>query len=99
MGRDYNFYIYIMASESGTIYVGFTNDIIRRIEEYKSDEIEGFTKKYSCHKLVYYEYYKYVYNAMNREREIKKWRRDKKEYLINTLNPHRNDLYVELLNQ
>lgn len=88
-----------MASESGTIYVGFTNDVIRRVEEHKSDKIEGFTKKYGCHKLVYYEYYKYVYNAMNREKEIKKWNRHKKEDLIKTLNPHWNDLYNELLNE
>lgn len=88
-----------MASESGTVYVGFTNDIVRRVDEHKNDLIEGFTKQYGCHKLVYYEYYKYVFNAINREKQIKGWGRSKKENLIKTSNPHWNDLYDDLLNE
>lgn len=94
--REYNFYVYIMASASGTLYIGMTNDLIRRIVEHKEGKIEGFGKKYSCKKLVYYEHHKYVYNAIEREKEIKKWRREKKQNLIKSINPHWNDLYQEL---
>ncbi|MFA6215108.1 MAG: GIY-YIG nuclease family protein [Patescibacteria group bacterium] len=94
--REYNFYIYIMASPSGTLYIGMTNDLLRRVNEHKQGEIKGFTKKYSCNKLVYYENYDYVYDAIEREKEIKKWRREKKQNLIKTINPHWKDLYEEL---
>ena len=94
--REYNFYVYIMASASGTLYIGMTNDLIRRIAEHKESKIEGFSKKYSCNKLVYYEHHKYVYNAIEREKEIKKWRREKKQDLIKLINPHWNDLYKGL---
>lgn len=87
-----------MASLSGTLYVGFTNDLLRRTSEHKNGEIKGFTQKYFCNKLVYYEQYNDVYTAMNREKEIKKWRREKKQNLIKTVNPHWNDLYKELTN-
>jgi len=70
--REYNFYVYMTASSSGTLYIGMTNDLIRRIAEHKEGKIEGFNKKYSCSKLVYYEHHKYVYNAIEREKEIKK---------------------------
>jgi len=85
-----------MASASGTLYIGFTNHLQRRVLEHKEGKIEGFSKKYSCNKLVYYEHYQYVYDAMNREKEIKKWRREKKENLIKSLNPRWDDLYSEL---
>lgn len=95
--REYNFYVYIIASSSGTLYAGMTNDLIRRIAEHKEGKIEGFSKKYFCNKLVYYEHHKYVYNAIEREKEIKKWRREKKQNLIKSINPHWNDLYKELV--
>ena len=69
--REYNFYVYMMASASGTLYIGMTNDLIRRVVEHKESKIEGFSKKYSCKKLVYYEHYKYVHDAIKREKEIK----------------------------
>jgi len=94
--RDYNFYVYIMASSSGTLYIGMTNDLIRRVSEHKEETVEGFSKKYSCNKLVFYEHHKYVYNAIEREKEIKKWRREKKHSLIKTINSQWNDLYEEL---
>lgn len=81
-----------MASSTGTLYVGFTNNIIRRVYEHKNDLNDGFTKKYSCHKLVCYEHYQYVYDAISREKELKSWRREKKQELIKKTNPHWKDL-------
>jgi len=96
MKREYSFYVYMMASSSGTLYTGFTNDLSRRVLEHKEGKVKGFTQKYFCNKLVYFEQYNDVYMAMNREKEIKKWRREKKQNLIKTVNPHWNDLYKEL---
>ena len=76
--REYNFYVYIIASSSGTLYIGMTNNLIRRVAEHKEGKIEGFSKKYSCNKLVYYEHCEDVYTIIEREKEIKKWRREKK---------------------
>ncbi|OGH91856.1 MAG: endonuclease [Candidatus Magasanikbacteria bacterium RIFOXYD2_FULL_39_9] len=84
-----------MASESGTLYVGVTNDLTRRISEHKQNLIEGFTKKYKCHKLVYYENYSDIKQAIAREKEIKGWLRKKKEQLIKNINPGWKDLSVE----
>lgn len=97
MSIQYIFYVYIMASNSGTLYTGFTNDLTRRVCEHKKDINEGFTKKYKCHKLVYYEYYNDVKIAITREKEIKKWRRAKKEELIKNMNPKWKDLYYDLV--
>jgi len=77
-----------MASLSGTLYIGVTNNLLRRIAEHKDGKIKGFTKKYSCNKLIYYEYFENILDAVNREKEIKKRRREKKENLIKSLNPH-----------
>jgi putative endonuclease len=93
MKREYNFYVYIMSSQSGTIYIGFTNNLLKRASEHKEGKIKGFTKKYSCNKLIYYEHFENVYDAISREKEIKKWRREKKQALIKSINPHWNDLY------
>jgi putative endonuclease len=92
MKRKYEFYVYIMASESGTLYTGFTNNLYSRVCQHKSDEVEGFTNKYQCHKLVYFEDHKYVLNAIAREKQIKKWNRKKKQDLIRIINPLWEDL-------
>mgnify|MGYP001615484245 CR=1 FL=1 len=97
MQREYNFYIYIMASSSGTLYIGVTNNLLKRTVEHKEGKIKGFTQKYSCNKLVYYEHFENIYDAISREKEIKKWRREKKQNLIKLLNPHWNDLYGKLI--
>lgn len=86
------YFVYIMASISGVIYVGVTNDLVRRVWEHKNDLIKGFTKKYKCHKLVYFKAGESVYGAISREKEIKKWRREKKVKLIESLNKNWNDL-------
>ncbi len=76
-----------MASESGTLYVGVTNDLGRRVWEHKQGLVDGFSKKYHCKKLVYHEYCWDIGQAIAREKQIKRWRREKKEELIKTINP------------
>ena len=75
-----------------TLYIGVTNDMARRLQEHKSDTISGFTQKYNCIKLVYYETYSDINQAIEREKKLKKWRREKKDCLINTMNPELKDL-------
>jgi len=87
-----------MANVTGTTYIGVTSNLIRRVYEHKSDLIEGFTKKHQCHKLVYFEHYEHTDYAIKREKEIKKWRREKKENLISKMNILWKDLYDDLLN-
>lgn len=91
------FYIYILASDSGTLYIGITDNLIRRMWEHKNDLVKGFTQKYGCHRLVYYEQYEDVENAILREKQLKRWRRDKKEVLIRKLNPGWKDLYSKII--
>ena len=80
-----------------TLYIGVTNDIERRIQEHKSRLIPGFTQKYNCCKLVYYEQYSDINQAIEREKKLKKWRRDKKDWLIKTMNPDLKDLGDEIV--
>ena len=75
-----------------TLYIGVTNDIERRVQEHKNGLISGFTQKYCCHKLVYYESFSDIDQAIEREKKLKKWRREKKDWLIGTMNPERKDL-------
>lgn len=86
------YYIYILASLSGTLYIGITNNLKRRIYEHKEGLIEGFSKKYKCIKLIYFEEYHDVNEAIAREKQLKNWRREKKESLIKRLNPSWKDL-------
>jgi putative endonuclease len=89
---DYTFWVYILASTSGTLYIGITNDIERRVAEHKSGEFEGFASKYECDRLVYYEKYQNVLHAISREKQLKGWRREKKIRLIESQNPRWIDL-------
>ncbi len=89
------YYVYILASETGTLYIGVTNDLQRRIYEHKYGLIEGFTKKYSVTKLVYYEETTDIIEAISREKQIKTWRRGRKIDLIKLMNPEWNDLSEE----
>lgn len=91
-GRFYKFWVYIMTSSSGTLYIGMTGYVDTRIFQHKSGEIDGFTKKYKCNRLVYYEEYDDVYVAKRRERQLKGWRREKKIALIEKMNPRWKDL-------
>jgi len=95
MGRQY--YVYILASRrNGTLYTGVTNDLIRRIREHKNDIVEGFTKKYGVHQLVYYEATEDINGALYREKCIKKWKRAWKIELIEKNNLQWKDLYKEI---
>ena len=86
-----------MASKSGTLYIGFTADLVKRVWEHKNDLVNGFSKRYQCHKLVYYEQGEDFDGTLAREKQIKKWRREKKEVLIKTMNPGWRDLYKDIL--
>jgi putative endonuclease len=86
------YYVYIMASKSRVLYVGVTNDIRRRVWEHKKDVNPGFTSKYRIHRLVYFESFTYVGNAIAREKCIKGWLREKKVALIRSANPTWEDL-------
>lgn len=90
------YYIYIIASESWTLYVWMTNNLKRRIYEHKNWIIDGFTKKYSCKKLIYYEIGDDIEYVIQREKQLKKRNREKKEKLIKSFNPKREDLYDKL---
>ena len=91
------YFIYILASKrNGTIYLGITSNLLKRIYEHKNNLIEGFTKKYNVHTLVYYETYNDIYDAIAREKSIKKWKRQWKIELIEKFNPKWEDLYYRL---
>ena len=89
---DHKYWVYIVASASGTLYLGMTNSIERRMRQHKGRGFEGFAKKYNCHRLVYHERFDDVRNAIDREKQLKGWARAKKIALIETLNPHWLDL-------
>ena len=91
-GRFYKFWVYIMSSPSGTLYVGMTGFINTRTAQHKARILEGFTKDYKCCRLVYYEAWQDVYQAKRRERQLKGWRREKKIALIESINPRWEDL-------
>ena len=90
--------VYILASEyNGTLYIGVTSNLIQRIWQHRSDLVEGFTKKYTVHFLVYYELHEDMPTAILREKQLKKWNRQWKINLIKKFNPAWNDLWQELI--
>jgi putative endonuclease len=95
MAREKQYHVYIMASITGVLYVGVTGFLVSRVLQHKSGQTDGFTRRYHVHKLVYYETFQYVNNAIARETEIKKWRREKKVALIDAQNPNWMDLAAD----
>jgi putative endonuclease len=90
--------VYILASKrNGTLYVGVTSDLVKRIWEHRNDAAEGFTKKYGVHGLVYFEQCEDMMAAITREKQIKKWNRAWKIELIESFNPEWRDLWEEIL--
>lgn len=92
------YYIYMLASDTGTLYTGFTSNLLKRVYEHKIEKFDGFSKKYNCKKLVYYEITNDVNSAINREKQLKKWNRQKKENLIKISNPKWLDLSLNWYN-
>lgn len=89
--------VYILASRrNGTLYVGVTSDLVRRIWEHKHDQVPGFTSQYGVRMLVYFECHSEMLSAIEREKRLKKWRRAWKLQLIETANPDWRDLYDEI---
>jgi putative endonuclease len=90
--------VYILASRrNGTLYVGVTSDLVKRVYEHKQDLADGFSKKYGVHQLVYFELAKDMLSAIAREKQIKKWKRAWKVELIERANPEWRDLYPEIV--
>lgn len=92
--KEFKFYVYIMTNKpNGTLYVGVSNDIVRRVYEHKNKIFpDSFTVKYGCNKLVYYENFHYVNDALEREKKLKAGTRKKKIALIESINPNWVDL-------
>ncbi len=90
-----DYYVYIISNKSKTLYIGVTNNLVRRIYEHKNKLIEGFSKKYNLNKLVYFESCSEIKDAIKREKQLKNWHRDWKINLIESMNPQWNDLSIE----
>ena len=87
------YFVYILSNwNDSVLYIGVTSNLPRRLYEHRNGLVEGFTKKYNVHKLVYYEYTNDVYSAISREKQLKNWNRSKKNILISKMNPGWIDL-------
>ena len=92
------YYVYMLSNwDDSVLYIGVTSNLPKRLYEHRIGLMEGFTKKYNVHKLVYFEQTTDVYSAISREKQLKKWRREKKNALIETKNPEWKDLSETLV--
>ncbi|MBO8473746.1 MAG: GIY-YIG nuclease family protein [Bacteroidetes bacterium] len=90
------YYVYILTTRKNTaMYIGVTNNLQRRIFEHKSGQIAGYTQKYCCHKLVYYETFSDIEQAIEREKILKGWKREKKNMLVESTNPTYEELVID----
>jgi len=97
---NYNYYIYIITNKTKSVlYIGVTNNLQRRVYEHKNRVIPGFTSKYKIDKLIYFEHFDNINDAIKREKQLKKWNRSWKEDLINKENPDWEDLYTKISDQ
>jgi putative endonuclease len=95
--RDHSYVVYILASKpNGTLYIGVTNDLVRRVQEHREGLVPGFTKRYGVKSLVYFEHHCDINTAIMREKRIKRWLRKWKLDLIEAANPQWRDLWPEL---
>ena len=92
-----SYYVYIMGNRRPTLYVGVTNGLVRRVYEHKQGFVEGFTKKYGLHNLLYFEEFSSIEDAILREKRLKHWNREWKLDLIRKRNPTLKDLYPEIV--
>ncbi|MBI4427417.1 MAG: GIY-YIG nuclease family protein [Candidatus Magasanikbacteria bacterium] len=98
MFKERHYCVYIMASQrNGTLYIGVTNDLQRRVYEHKNNIVRGFTQKYKVHNLVYYEVFDDIKEAIKREKQLKKWNRAWKIKLIENFNLNWHDLWEEMI--
>jgi putative endonuclease len=94
------YYVYILANKkNGTLYIGVTNDLVRRVYEHKCGEVPGFTRRYGVHRLVYYETFCRIWEALTAEKRLKKWNRQWKIRLIEERNPEWKDLCEDQVQQ
>ena len=92
MKQEKAFYTYILANNKGMLYVGITGDLKIRVQQHKEGRGSTYTSKYQCHRLVYYEVFEYVFDAIEREKQIKGYGRTKKKALIDSMNPQWSDV-------
>ncbi|MBU4252911.1 MAG: GIY-YIG nuclease family protein [Candidatus Omnitrophica bacterium] len=91
-------YVYILTNTKNTVlYTGVTSNLVKRVYEHKNKKVSGFTEKYNLHKLIYYEIFEDMVNAITREKQIKGWLRSKKIALIEQVNSNWNDLYLSIV--
>lgn len=91
------YFVYIIGNSRPTLYIGVTNNLVRRVYEHKNNLTDGFTKKYKLHKLLYFENFNNIKDAIAREKQLKHWNREWKLELIKILNPTFKDLYLSLI--
>jgi putative endonuclease len=100
MSKEKIFWLYILANKiGGTLYIGVTSDLVRRVFEHRSEVVRGFTKRYRVHRLVYFEQFSDVQTAIRREKRLKKWNRAWKVRLIEEANPNWDDLFPAIANR
>jgi putative endonuclease len=100
MRNEKIFWVYILASTiGGTLYIGVTSDLVRRVFEHRSELMQGFTKRYGVHRLVYFEQFSDIETAIRREKRLKKWNRAWKVRLIEETNPNWDDLFPAIANR
>lgn len=93
-----NMFVYLLTNQRNTVlYCGVTHNLVRRVYEHKHKLAKGFTQKYNCEKLVYFEVFDDAISAITREKEIKGWRREKKDLLVDKANPQWLDLYSQIV--
>ncbi|OGD85638.1 hypothetical protein A2696_03900 [Candidatus Curtissbacteria bacterium RIFCSPHIGHO2_01_FULL_41_13] len=91
------YYVYILGNNRPTLYIGVTNDLVRRVWEHKQGLVDGFTRKYGLKNLLYFEEFSYVEDAIKREKQLKHWNREWKLDLIKKKNPDFKDLYASII--
>jgi putative endonuclease len=100
MSEDKCYWVYILASRiGGTLYIGVTNDLVRRVYEHRTGAVPGFSKRHQVHRLVYFERFSDVEYAIQREKRLKKWNRSWKIRLIEEANPNWDDLFPAIANR
>ena len=96
MSENHDYWVYMVSNKTrSTLYTGVTDDLARRVSEHRAAEVPGFTQQYHCTHLVYFEHFREVRDAIAREKQLKGWRREKKNALVAKANPHWNDLAAD----